>query len=186
MVKLAICLVHFPIYDRKGNKTCTNITTFDIHDIARLARTYNLCRHYIAHPFRSQREIAFRIIQYWTAGKGGELNHDRSEALRLVRVVPSLEDAQEDLKERFGAPPYSVYTDARPLRVSISYSQFKRKIRRSKRPGILIFGTGWGIVRDEIERGDFFLEPVGHTSDYNHLSVRSAASIILDRIFRLR
>lgn len=186
MIKLAIALIHYPIYDRYGRVSCTNITNFDIHDIARLARTFNLCAYYIAHPFPSQREIATKIIQYWTSGKGAQLNPDRREALQLVKVVSSLEEAKEDLKKQFGRCPYTVYTDARPLRSYISYPKLKQKIKRSKSPGILVLGTGWGIAKEEIEKADYFLEPIAHTSDYNHLSVRSAVSIILDRLFRTK
>jgi hypothetical protein len=186
MIKLAIALIHFPIYDRNGRVSCTNITNFDIHDIARLARTYGLCAYYIVHPFPSQREVAQKIIQYWTSGKGGLLNPDRKEALTLVKVTSTLDEAKEDLRDQFGRWPYTVYTDARPLRNYVSYSRLRQKIRRSKSPGILVLGTGWGIAREEVEKADFFLEPIAHTSDYNHLSVRSAASIILDRIFRLK
>lgn len=186
MIKLAIALIHFPIYNRTGRVSCTNITNFDIHDIARLARTHNLSGYYVVHPFESQREIALRIIKYWTSGKGAQINPDRAEALKIVKVAGTLQEVKDDLKDKFGRPPYTVYTDARPLRDFISPSQLRRKIRTSKRPGLLVLGTGWGIVKEEIERGDYFLEPIAHTSDYNHLSVRTAASIILDRIFKLR
>ena len=47
---------------------------------------------------------------------------------------------------------------------------------------LLIFGTGWGLTREILDRCDDLLEPVRGTGDYNHLSVRSAASIILDRL----
>ncbi|MCR4428890.1 MAG: RNA methyltransferase [Caldiserica bacterium] len=186
MNKLALALVHYPIYDRCGGISVTNITNFDIHDIARLARTYDLFSYYIVHPYESQRKIALRIIEYWTGGKGSQINPDRKEALKLVKVVETLQQAKDDLELAFGLPPFSVYTDARTVKPFLSYSQLKRKILVSKRPGLLVLGTGWGISREEIEKGDFFLEPIAHTSDYNHLSVRTACAIMLDRIFRLK
>lgn len=186
MKKFALALVHYPIYDRYGRISVTNITNFDIHDIARLTRTYNLCSYYVVHPYESQRKIASRIIEYWTKGKGSQINPDRKEALNLVKVVESIEQAKEDLKNWFGYSPFLVYTDARPLKGFISYSQLRRKLKTSRRPGLLILGTGWGIAWEEIQKGDIFLEPIGHTSDYNHLSVRAACAIILDRIFRLK
>ena len=47
---------------------------------------------------------------------------------------------------------------------------------------LLLFGTGWGLAPEALARMDDVLEPVRGTTDYNHLSVRSAASIILDRL----
>ena len=39
---LNVALVHWPIRDRAGNIVCTNVTNFDIHDIARASRTYGV------------------------------------------------------------------------------------------------------------------------------------------------
>ncbi len=33
-----------------------------------------------------------------------------------------------------------------------------------------------------MDNADFFLEPIKGPSDYNHLSVRSAVAIVLDRL----
>ena len=54
--------------------------------------------------------------------------------------------------------------------------------RRSTEPHLLVFGTGWGLAPEVIERADLVLEPICGPTDYNHLSVRSAAAIILDRL----
>ena len=47
---------------------------------------------------------------------------------------------------------------------------------------LLLLGTGWGLTEEEMHTADFRLRPIYGTADYNHLSVRSAASIILDRL----
>jgi hypothetical protein len=47
---------------------------------------------------------------------------------------------------------------------------------------VLIFGTGWGLHDDVIQEMDFMLEPIWGPTDWNHLSVRAAAGIILDRL----
>ena len=49
-------------------------------------------------------------------------------------------------------------------------------------PYLLMFGTGWGMSEELLERSDYFLEPVSGPTDYNHLSVRSACAVILDRL----
>jgi hypothetical protein len=45
-----------------------------------------------------------------------------------------------------------------------------------------LFGTGWGLTEELFDRADFILEPIKGSGDYNHLSVRTAAAIILDRL----
>jgi hypothetical protein len=48
---------------------------------------------------------------------------------------------------------------------------------------LLIFGTAWGLPENFIAEADYILNPVIGNTDYNHLSVRSAVAIILDRLF---
>jgi len=51
-----------------------------------------------------------------------------------------------------------------------------------KKALLLVFGTGWGLTEEVTEKLDFMLEPIYGLGDFNHLSVRSAISIIIDRI----
>jgi hypothetical protein len=51
-----------------------------------------------------------------------------------------------------------------------------------RRPCVLVFGTAWGLSEALMETADYILVPVSGPEDYNHLSVRSAAAIILDRL----
>ena len=57
-----------------------------------------------------------------------------------------------------------------------------REILSDRKPYVLTLGTAWGLSQEFIEKADYILEPITGVSDYNHLSVRSAASIILDRL----
>ncbi len=182
MADLALALLHYPVYNRNLEISCTNITPFDLHDIARSARTYQLLQYFVIHPYLSQRKLAERIILYWTEGLGGKMNPDRKEALKLVSVRANLADAINELAIVTGGEPWLVLTDARSLRPSLSFAQMHDMLSRRKGPCLLVLGTGWGIAGEEIERADYFLEPIASSSDYNHLSVRTAAGIILDRI----
>ncbi len=48
---------------------------------------------------------------------------------------------------------------------------------------LLIFGTGWGLAPAVVAEADALLEPIrSAVGDYNHLSVRSACAIALDRL----
>ena len=49
-------------------------------------------------------------------------------------------------------------------------------------PLMLLFGTGFGLAPPVLERADLVLAPILGPGAYNHLSVRSAAGIILDRL----
>ena len=52
----------------------------------------------------------------------------------------------------------------------------------SGKPYVLILGTAWGLAEEFISLADYVLEPIAGSTDYNHLSVRSAAAIIFDRL----
>jgi hypothetical protein len=181
-MNLAIALVHYPVYNRKGEVGCTNVTNFDLHDLARLARTYGLQQYFVIHPYQSQRAMVARIHQYWTEGLGSRLNPDRKEAMDLLLVCASLAEAVRHLTDCYVRVPWLVYTDARALFPALTFPRMRRLLKTRKAPCLLVFGTGWGIQREEIERGHYFLQPIATSSNYNHLSVRSAASIILDRL----
>jgi len=51
-----------------------------------------------------------------------------------------------------------------------------------KEPVLLLFGTAHGLAQEILEQCDLSLPPIKGGTDYNHLSVRSAASIIIDRL----
>jgi hypothetical protein len=75
-----------------------------------------------------------------------------------------------------------IVTDAsRKKAPALTYAEARAMVMADK--GILLlFGTAWGLVNDVFEKADYLLDPVEGTTDYNHLSVRSAAAIILDRL----
>jgi tRNA (guanine37-N1)-methyltransferase len=46
----------------------------------------------------------------------------------------------------------------------------------------LIFGTGHGLAEEVLSKMDGIVRPLRYLDDYNHLSVRSAVAIIVDRL----
>ena len=60
--------------------------------------------------------------------------------------------------------------------------RLKEEMKRSKRPHLILFGTGWGLCEEVIDGADIVLSPICGETEYNHLSVRSAAAIVLDRL----
>ena len=73
--------------NKDGDAVATSVTNFDIHDIARAARTYGADRYFIVTPIRMQRDFVRRIVDYWREGSGASYNPTRGDALRDVRIV---------------------------------------------------------------------------------------------------
>lgn len=178
-----IGLLHYPVYNKNGEIIASAITNLDIHDLARCAETYGAKRVYIINPLEDQQRLINRICRHWTEGFGAGYNKDRKEAMSLISIASTIEEAILEIKEDEGETPILMATDAgRSKGKSISY-QSARQIVASDRKVMILFGTAWGISRELIEKSDYVLEPIFGVSDYNHLSVRTASAIILDRLF---
>lgn len=179
-----VALVHHPVVDRNGRRVATAITNLDIHDIARATRTFGLAGYFVVTPIEAQRELASRIVGHWTKGAGREHNDKRSDALEVVRVVATLADAQAAVEKEAGAPPLVVTTSARGGPKTVQFGALRATHEgREGPPVLLVFGTGWGLCDEVLEASDALLAPIRGASEYNHLSVRSAVAIVLDRLF---
>jgi hypothetical protein len=181
-MRLYIGLLHYPVYNKNRQKIASAITNFDLHDLSRLARTYGAKRFFVITPLEDQQRHAERILRHWTIGYGARYNRHRKEAIQLIKIVPSFEESNKEISEIEGEKPLIVATDARrEAGRTITYAHVKN-ILNSERVVILIFGTAWGLDREVIHNADYILEPIEGGTDYNHLSVRTAAAIILDRL----
>jgi len=181
-VSLSVALVHHPVYDKHKKIVATALTNLDLHDIARSSRTYALERFYIVHPVAAQRELAARIASHWQGDAGAEKNDFRRQAIDLIEVVPDLAAAVASIAARHGAPPLTCATAARDSAATpVGFRAFSAMTR--ERPALLILGTGWGLTDELLAGCDVRLPPIRGVSGYNHLSVRSAGAIILDRLY---
>lgn len=161
----------------------TSVTSLDIHDIARSACTYGLKGYFIVTPLIDQQRITNKLLEFWKTGIGVEYNTNRHEAVRKVEVVDSLQNVIDEIEKIEGKKPLLIATSARSDEKgapSITYFD-QSKVWKLDRPVLMIFGTGRGLAPSVIERCDFLLLPLEGFSDFNHLSVRSAAAIIFDR-----
>lgn len=183
-----MALLHYPVYNKQGEVVASAITNHDLHDLARLCITFGLKGYFVVNPLELQRKLAERLIQHWLTGPGADYNWTRKEAFKLVKVVADLEEAKRVIEEESGAKPILVGTTARRLEGQISFSALRAKmLERKDRSWLILFGTGWGLTKEFlINEVDYVLEPILGTGDYNHLSVRSASAIILDRLFSNR
>jgi hypothetical protein len=181
-MRLHVGLLHYPVYNKNYDTIASAITTFDLHDCSRLARTYGVKTLFVITPLEDQQELARRVLNHWTVGYGAEYNWTRKEALELMAVSPSLEACVEEITGREGEKPLLVVTDAsRKKAPALTYAQARAMVM-ADRVILLLFGTAWGLVKDVFEKADYLLDPVEGYTNYNHLSVRSAAAIILDRL----
>jgi len=181
-VTIHIALIHYPVYDKQEKVIATALTTLDIHDLARLARTYGVDTFYVVTPLRSQQELARRLIDHWVTGWGAQYNPTRKEALSLVRMADDLEEVLTGIEQEEGRRAKTVATAARRYAKTRSYGEMAELLRKkADGPYLLLFGTGWGLTREMVEKSNYVLEPI-EGKGYNHLSVRTAAGIILDRL----
>ena len=186
MAKVALVLIHYPVLDKNGQIVTSALTNMDIHDIARTARTYGIARFYVATPIKALRTLAEKIMDHWETGFGSTYNLTRKDALGLVRLEHDLDTTLLAVERELGALPRLVMTSARSGPNRTSFPVLRQEIEESEHPYLIILGTGWGLAPEIMQRADVILEPVHGPSDYNHLSVRSAAAVILDRLFAAR
>lgn len=183
MSPLSIALVHFPVLDRQGAEITTAITNLDLHDLARSACTYGVPNVYVVHPVAAQRELAERVKSHWVSGSGARRIPTREPAMTLLRIVPALEDVYASMGGRASVDVYvtSARGDGRP---TTSYPEARARLASRLAPSLVVFGTGWGLTPSLIGTADAILAPLqgSASSGYNHLSVRAACAIILDRL----
>lgn len=185
MPNLYLALAHYPVVDKRGDIIASAVTNLDLHDISRAVKTYGVKSFYVITPLYDQQRLALEIISHWTKGNGAAYNPARRSALELIKVKGSIADAAEDIKNIENEYPKTIVTSARRYPSSIGYDRF-RLILESGNPHLLVLGTAWGLAESFVAEADFILNPIVGSTDYNHLSVRSAASIILDRLFGAR
>ena len=181
-LRLYMGLLHYPVYNKNRQTITSAITSFDLHDLSRLAKTYGMKRFFVINPLKDQRRFAERIVRHWTLGHGAAYNPHRREAMELVALCGTMKESLEAVEEAEGEAPLVIATDAsshegRPIQYAGA-----AEILGSGRTAMLLFGTAWGIDRAVLEQSDYVLEPVKGIGNYNHLSVRTAAAIILDRL----
>ena len=182
MTDLYLALVHHPVLDKNGQVVTTAVTNMDLHDIARSARTYGVRKFFVVTPVRALRALSERIIEHWMTGHGSTYNPTRTEALALIDLEPDLDAVQMVIERQTGLRPVVVVTSARQGEQPIRFSELRERVSKEKDPHLVILGTGWGLTPELLDDADLRLEPICGIGEYNHLSVRAAAAIILDRL----
>lgn len=182
---LYVALIHYPVTNKNAKTIGSALTTIDLHDIARASITFGVKGFYVVTPYQDQADLANQVIEHWTKGVGGKLNPDRKNALNLIRVSASLEEALSSIEKERNEPVVTIATSARQISGSITTNDLRHKLN-DKASHVMLFGTAWGLAQSVINSCSFTLDPISGGTGYNHLSVRSAVSIYLDRIINGR
>ncbi len=178
---LYLALIHHPVVNKKGDIVGSAVTNMDLHDIARAGRTFGVKGYYVVTPYDDQIVLAGQIMDHWTKGTGSKVNPARKSALERVRVVKTFEDACRDIETKEGRALVKVSTSAAAGENAVSCGRLRQDLTDTA-PHVLVFGTAWGLAEEVIDQCDYMLEPIKGAGSYNHLPVRSAASIYLDRL----
>jgi len=181
MPKIYVALIHYPVVNKSGDVIASAVTNLDLHDISRAAKTYGVKAYYVVTPLTDQIALAKRIIEHWTSGAGARYNPARRSALELIHIKESLAEVSDHIRSIEKVYPKTVVTCAKKYASCIGFKKLRGLLSDGK-PHVLVFGTAWGLTEETITEADYVLEPVAGNTNYNHLSVRSAAAIILDRL----
>jgi hypothetical protein len=184
LAPLYLALLHYPVRDREGNAVTTSITNIDVHDIARSARTYSAKNFFVVTPIAKQQEVLARIIEHWDHGAGKSRIPERSIAIGRVCIASAFDEVVQIIEKQNSAKPIVIATSAqrREEFEAWTFERGRSELSNTERPVLLIFGTGHGLHDEVLRKVDVILEPIAPESDFNHLSVRAAAAIVLDRL----
>ncbi len=181
MADLYIALIHHPVTNKEGKVVTTSVTNFDLHDLARNGKTFGVKKVFIVTPNPLQLGMVKYIKDYWMLGKGGRYNPDRAEAFEVIEFTKDLDETYLTIEKLSDKKPLLVTTTAKMTEKSVGYSFVADKINED-RPILVAFGTGFGLTEEFLLKADYILEPIEGKGAYNHLPVRSAVAIILDRL----
>jgi tRNA (guanine37-N1)-methyltransferase len=180
-LRVDLALVHYPVYNRNREVIGSAVTNLDLHDIARTGRTYGVDRYYIVTPFADQQQLVRTILDYWQTGHGATYNPLRKEALSIVGLCDDMATLYDLTTRKWGQRPTVLATSAAADGRAVEYDAVRERIKDGE-PFLILFGTGWGMTPELLAEVDGLLPPLKGMGDYNHLPVRSAAAIIMDRL----
>ncbi|PKN17122.1 MAG: hypothetical protein CVU71_17665 [Deltaproteobacteria bacterium HGW-Deltaproteobacteria-6] len=185
MNMLYIALLHYPVINKEGKVVATAIANMDIHDIARTAKTFGVERFYVINPIAAQRLLAGHITSHWREGYGAGFNPSRKDAFEKVSIKSDLNEVLAEISAENGCKPQIIVTGANFQGEVLTCVKLKEALESNRLPYLLIFGTGSGIAQEVIDLADYRLEPIRGKDGYNHLAVRSAVAVILDRVVEI-
>ena len=181
VLRVDLALVHYPVSNRNREIIGSAVTNLDLHDIARAGKTFGLDTYYLVTPFADQQKLVREILDHWLVGHGAKYNRHRKEALSIIELCADMAELYARAEAKWQQRPTVIATSAVASERTVGYGELRQRALAGE-PLLLLFGTGWGLAPELLAEVDAFLPPLKGDGKYNHLSVRSAASIILDRL----
>ena len=177
-----VALVHHPV--------ATASINLDLDDIARSATTFGVAGFYVVTPSDSERDNAAQIGTLWRKNLAVEY---RTKALAAVRVAPDVTTVVAAITAEAGIAPLVVATAASEasfieIQAVATADLLQRLVpgpdaTTVMQPLLLLFSSGPGPIAEQLAFVDLVLRPIEGAPDWNHLSIRSAIAITLDRLF---
>ena len=127
---LYIALLHYPVYNKEGKVVTTAIANMDIHDIARVAKTYGVQNFFVINPLSAQQDLARKIINHWRKGYGAVFNPSRKEAFELVRIKSCLDEVIVDIATQTGCMPQIIVTGANLQRRAFNLYRSEKNVEK--------------------------------------------------------
>ena len=93
-----------------------------------------------------------------------------------------MREAVERVERDFGQRPAVVGTSARDAGKVPRMTPGQVRALARERPVLLLFGTGHGLAPEALNACDGILRPLRWMDAYNHLPVRAAVAVTLDRV----
>jgi hypothetical protein len=137
---------------------------------------------YIVTPLEDQQALVKRLLSHWCEGIGKDLHPHREQALRRLRTVESIAEAKQDIHTKHEREPVIWATTARAGTGKLSHRRARQSLWEEAGPRLLLLGTAWGLAPVILNEADAVLEGIYGVNGYNHLSVRCAAAILVDRL----
>jgi hypothetical protein len=179
---LNVALLHDGMVDKTGKTVTTSVTLIDVHDISRSCRTYGTDSFFVVHSSQTMRALVRTVKSHWDGDFGSRYNPNRQDALGVLSIASDLDEALLQVERRTGRLPKIIATSARDGDDRIGYGEMRSLMENSQDSFLVVFGTGWGMGPELMSRADYVLKPIYGPTPYNHLSVRAACAIILDRL----
>jgi tRNA (guanine37-N1)-methyltransferase len=177
-LRLTVALVHHPVIDRRGDEIASTVDHFDVMDASRLSLAYPMRRLYVVTPVPAQRDLVERLIRHGTQAAGrDELRGEFSK----TAWAPDLDAVIAEHERELGVVPTVVATSARGSTRDIGFGALRERLRGGE-AFLLLLGKAWGLAPWVLEAADLQLEPIDAGTGFNHLSVRSAMAIAVDRL----
>jgi tRNA (guanine37-N1)-methyltransferase len=178
-----VVIMHSQVIVGDGSRTGhTSVASIDIHDLARSCKTYGIKNFFIVTQLEDQFKIVSTFFEFWHSKRGQDYNLSRYNAIESVILSKSFDAVLGKIKEQENADPIIITTSAKTHGKGVKIDYFSQGlVWKENRPVVIVFGTGQGLSDEIMDQSNFILTPVKGLTDYNHLSVRSAAAIILDR-----